>query len=82
MLRTFQMALVDVGRIIDTESIMKNISNAVILRKYGATRYLTHLQNMPTCQPGHQDQRTNGPVNAHLIPWPTKAQNIQNLENI
>ena len=28
------------------------------------------------------NQRTNGPVNAHLIPWPTKAQNIQNLENI
>ena len=28
------------------------------------------------------DQRTNGPVNAHLISWPTKAQNIQNLENI
>ena len=28
------------------------------------------------------DQRTNGPVNAHLISWPCKAQNIQNLENI
>ena len=26
-------------------------------------------------------QRTNGPVNAHLIYWPSKAQNIQNLEN-
>ena len=26
--------------------------------------------------------RTNGPVNAHLISWPCKAQNIQNLENI
>ena len=25
-------------------------------------------------------QRTNGPVNAHLISWPSKAQNIQNLE--
>ena len=23
------------------------------------------------------NQRTNGPVNAHLIPWPSKAQNIQ-----
>ena len=29
-----------------------------------------------------EDQRTNGPVNAHLISWPSKAQNIQNLENI
>ena len=28
------------------------------------------------------DQRTNGPVNAHLISWPSKAQNIQNQENI
>ena len=25
-------------------------------------------------------QRTNGPVNAHLISWPSKEQNIQNLE--
>ena len=25
-------------------------------------------------------QRTNGPVNAHGISWPSKAQNIQNLE--
>ena len=28
------------------------------------------------------NQRTNGPVIAHLISCPTKAQNIQNLENI
>ena len=28
------------------------------------------------------NQRTNGPVNAHLISWPSKAQNMQNLENI
>ena len=28
------------------------------------------------------NQRTNGPVNAHLISKPCKAQNIQNLENI
>ena len=28
------------------------------------------------------NQRTNGPVNAHLISWPSKAQNIQNLENL
>ena len=27
-------------------------------------------------------QRTNGPVNAHLISWPSKAQQIQNLGNI
>ena len=28
------------------------------------------------------NQRTNGSVNAHLISWPSKAQNIQNLDNI
>ena len=28
------------------------------------------------------NQRTIGPVNAHLIFWPIKAQSIQNLENI
>ena len=28
------------------------------------------------------NQRTNGHVNAHLISWPSKPQNIQNLENI
>ena len=28
------------------------------------------------------NQRTIGPVNTHLISWPSKAQNIQNLENI
>ena len=33
-------------------------------------------------QQQHQNQRTNGPVNANLISWPSKAQNIQNLENI
>ena len=31
---------------------------------------------------GKSNQRTNGPVNAQLISWPSKAQNIQNLENI
>ena len=30
----------------------------------------------------NENQRTNGPVNAHLISWPSKAQNKQNLENI
>ena len=29
-----------------------------------------------------KNQRTNGPVNAHLISWPSKAQDIQHLENI
>ena len=29
-----------------------------------------------------KNQRTNGPVNAHLISWPSKAQNIQNLKKI
>ena len=28
------------------------------------------------------NQRTNGPVNPHLISWPSYVQNIQYLENI
>ena len=28
------------------------------------------------------NQRTSGPVNAHLLSRPSKAQNIQNLDNI
>ena len=28
------------------------------------------------------NQRTSGPVNAHLISWPSKAQNIQNLKSV
>ena len=34
------------------------------------------------CSERFGNQRTNGPVNAHLISWPSKAQNIHNLENI
>ena len=30
----------------------------------------------------NREPKTNGPVNAHMISWPSKAQNIQNLENI
>ena len=29
----------------------------------------------------YDNQRTSGPANAHLISWPSKAQNIQNLES-
>ena len=39
------------------------------------------LYNYSVCS-GLGNQRTNGPVNAHLISWPSKAQNIQNLKNI
>ena len=44
--------------------------------------YILHSAEHKIC-PAHKCyQRTNGPVNAHLISWPSKAQNIQNLENI
>ena len=39
------------------------------------------IQEVKHC-PKNLNQRTNGPVNAHLISWPSKAKNIQNLENI
>ena len=38
--------------------------------------------NLSAGVPDATNQRTNGPINAHLISWPSKAQNIQNLENI
>ena len=40
-----------------------------------------HMAKM-AAMPIYVNQRTNGPVKAHLISWPSKAQNIQNLENI
>ena len=43
-------------------------------------KWLSFLNSKKT--PGNENQRTNGPVKAHLISWPSKAQNIQNLENI
>ena len=42
--------------------------------KYGGSLIETHVAS--------DNQRTNGPVNAHLISWPSKAQNIQTMENI
>ena len=44
------------------------------------TFFMLNLNEAEIC-PAHKCyQRTNGPVNAHLISWPYKAQNIQNLE--
>ena len=41
--------------------------------------WISNFMDTQFCE--YSNQRTNGPVNAHLISWPTKAQNIQNLEN-
>ena len=44
--------------------------------------YARHTISASVYSPmGYFNQRTNGPVNAHLISWPSSAQNIQNLEN-
>ena len=54
------------------QMLLKNITTFVRLshcRQVG--RYMAFM-----------NERTYGPVNAHLISWPSKAQNIQNLENI
>ena len=40
------------------------------------------LRGKHTLDMYNQRTKTNGPVNAHLISWPSKAQTIQNLENI
>ena len=45
----------------------------------GTKLYINYLE---AATPIYDNQRTNGPVNAHLISWPSKAQNKQNLENI
>ena len=38
------------------------------------------LPHGPTIQNNnHLNQRTNGPVKAHLISWPSKAQNLENI---
>ena len=43
----------------------------------------SYNQTLNTCiKTDFEYQRTNGPVNIHLVSWPRKAQNIQNLENI
>ena len=47
------------------------------------TETLFLMEQYPmTAVASSDNQRTNGPVNAHLISWPSKAINIQNLENI
>ena len=53
-----------------------------ILPKFELIQAFMHV--LVTCknEDNQINQRTNGPVNAHLISWPSKAQNIQNLENI
>ena len=61
------------------------ISNLLFATKivYSLNYYIQDLKPIATYFSGEElNQRTNGPVNAHLISWPSKAQNIQNLENI
>ena len=55
---------------IDIEKYKKQFSHDVVLVENSFDSMLNN------------NQRTNGPVNAHLISWPSKAQIIQNLENI
>ena len=65
------------------KSFKMKTSLTVFLRIRFSTRFNIGLTYMIKLKLGHEiNQRTNGPVNAHLISWPSKAQNIQNLENI
>ena len=54
--------------------------NAKVRQKQSEPKFSP--QNKPGNNYTEQNQRTNGPVNAHLISCLSKAQNIQNLENI
>ena len=47
----------------------------------GTPRFVAHIWDYSVCLTPI-NQRTNGPVNDHLIYWPSKVQNIRNLENI
>ena len=75
----FKFFWVDLGKF-----ILKSVNYAY---KNGVLS-VTKNQGVITCipkpnKPRHfLNQRTNGPVKAHLIFLPSKAQNIQNLENI
>ena len=74
-----------VFRISSKNSILTSIkgSNSVAnLPKLELIQAFMHV--LDTCKNEEDpiNQRTNGPVNAHLVSWPRKAQNIQNLENI
>ena len=68
-------------------SLLDNIakfyqSRTYLFPKCAALTLFKILSRKPIVQEQTFDQRTNGPVNAHLISWPSKAQNIQNLEKI
>ena len=66
--------------------------NDVPVRKTGHNLHAPSLQEAEVKQSmpaklsssigANKSQRTSGPVNAHLISWPSKAQNTQNLEHI
>ena len=56
---------------------MRNIKQYLYVP--GNSKLCLYTCNVYLCVP-IRNQRTNGPVNAHLISRPSKAQNIQNLE--
>ena len=61
--------------------IVKNMFYMFMTRPQGYETFLMLNSAEHVINPAHKCyQRTNGPVNAHLISWPRKAQNIQNLE--
>ena len=62
-----------------TKPHVENVQAQIEKNKNNKCIVQTHfdLKNIP-----EKTERTNGPVNAHLIYWRSKAQNIQNLENI
>ena len=55
-----------------------DMNNSNISLHFGFNHTVMHKEVEDTIK----NQSTNGPVNAPLISWPSKAQNIQNLENI
>ena len=69
------------------------LDNSLVVRKKETKEKIEKIEVLDqthkmTCKSANRkkrevkDQMTNGPVNTHLISWPSKSQNIQNLENI
>ena len=60
--------------------ICQEMFNESILESEKANIFAHTKESVKQLHEQKKTQRTNGPVNAHLISWPSKAENIHNLE--
>ena len=67
---------IDLSQCLSVVQFGKNFQSCCLLKSHAKTSTKTTWSRHTYIL----NQRTNGPVNAHLISWPTKAQNIQKLK--